>query len=176
MKITLMTPEHWDDVKRIYQAGIDTAQATFEESPPSSWEKWSKKFLSNLSIICMDEISILGWAAISLVSTRKVYQGVGELSLYVDPDSQGKGTGKFLMEAIIAKSENSGFWTLQASIFPENIPSLNMHQSCGFRIVGERRKIGKMAYGPQSGNWRDVLLLERRKEEPGYRTNQGKET
>ena len=176
MIISLMAPENWDEVKRIYQAGINTGQATFEESPPASWKNWSKKFLKDLSLVCSEGNNVLGWAAISRVSSRKVYQGVGELSLYVDPDSQGKGTGKFLMEAIIAESEKAGFWTLQAGIFPENIPSLNIHQSCGFRIVGERRKIGKMAYGSQSGNWRDVLLLERRKEEPGYLTNQGKET
>ena len=168
MKVTMMRSEHWDEVKRIYQAGINTGQATFEESPPSSWKNWSKKFLKDLSLVCMEENDVVGWTAISRVSSRKVYQGVGELSLYVDPDSQGLGIGKMLMEDIIAESEKAGFWTLQAGIFPENIPSINIHQSFGFRIVGERRKIGKMTYGPKSGKWRDVLLLERRKEEPAH--------
>ena len=176
MKISQMEPAHWPEVKRIYQEGIDTGQATFEQSPPATWITWSEKFLHHLSLVYLDTERVLGWAAISRVSTRKVYQGVGELSLYVDPDSQGLGIGKMLMEAIIAESEKAGFWTLQASIFPENIPSLKMHQSFGFRIVGERRKIEKMAYGPESGKWRDVLLLERRKEESGYWTNRGKET
>jgi L-amino acid N-acyltransferase YncA len=165
----MMRPEHWDVVKSIYWSGINTGQATFEESPPDSWEDWSKKFLDDLSLVCMDGDNVLGWAAISRVSARKVYQGVGELSLYVDPDSQRKGTGKILMEEIIEQSEKAGFWTLQAGIFPENIPSINIHQSLGFRIVGERRKIGKMTYGSHAGEWRDVLLLERRREEPGNR-------
>ena len=168
MNILQMESSHWPEVKRIYQEGIDTGQATFEERPPSTWITWSEKFLHHLSLVFIDEERVLGWAAISRVSTRKIYQGVGELSLYVDPEFQEQGIGKMLMVEIIAESEKAGFWTLQAGIFPENIPSINIHQSFGFRIVGERRKIGKMTYGPQSGKWRDVLLLERRKEEPDY--------
>jgi len=131
------------------------------KSPLQTHGKTGQKILDDPSIVCIDGENVLGWAAVSRVSTRKVYQGVGELSLYVDPDSQRKGTGKLLMEAIIAESKKAGFWTLQAGIFPENIPSINIHKSFGFRIVGERRKIGKMTYGPQSGKWRDLLLLER---------------
>ena len=169
MNVSQMESAHWPEVKRIYQEGIDTGQATFEKRPPATWITWSEKFLHHLSLVCLDEEQVLGWAAISRVSSRKVYQGVGELSLYVGLNAQGQGIGKELMERIIYDSEEAGFWTLQAGIFPENIPSINTHQSFGFRIVGERRNIGKMTYGPQSGKWRDVLLLERRKEEPGNR-------
>jgi len=175
MNISQMKSAHWPEVKRIYQEGIDTGQATFEKRPPATWITWSEKFLHHLSLVCLDDEQVLGWAAISRISTRKVYQGVGELSLYVGPESQGQGIGKMLMEEIIAESEKAGFWTLQAGIFPENIPSKNLHISFGFRVVGERRKIGKMTYGSHAGEWRDVLLLERRKEEPDYRARQGKE-
>ena len=48
--------------------------------------KLVKKILDDLSIVCIDWENVLGWAAVSRVSTRKVYQGVGELSLYVGPD------------------------------------------------------------------------------------------
>jgi phosphinothricin acetyltransferase len=163
MEITRMELEHWKDVERIYQAGIDTGQATFEESPPDSWQKWSDKFLKNLSLVCLDGNQVLGWAAVSLVSNRQVYRGVGELSLYVDPAHHRKGIGKILMQAIISEAVRAGFWTLQAGIFPENTPSKNLHLSSGFRIVGVRNKIGKMTYGPHSGEWRDVLFLEWRK-------------
>lgn len=162
-----MKEEHWESVKRIYQAGIDTGQATFEDAPPETWRTWSEKFLHNLSLVCLDEVKVLGWAAVSRVSSRRVYQGVGELSLYVDPDFWGKGIGKKLMGEIIKDSETRGFWTLQAGIFPENLPSIHLHKSFGFRVVGERRMIGKMTYGPMAGEWRDVLLLERRWIEPG---------
>jgi len=164
MQITPMNVGHWADVKRIYQQGIDTGHATFEEFPPSTWEEWSEKFPSNLALVCLDSGIVLGWAAISRTSTREVYQGVGEVSLYVDPDHQGQGIGKGLMKKIISKSEDAGLWTLQAGIFPENDTSLELHQSFGFQVVGVRKKIGMMAYGPLAGRWRDVLLLERRSE------------
>ena len=167
---------HWPEVKRIYQEGIDTGQATFEQRPPATWITWSEKFLHHLSLVYLNEEKVLGWAAISLVSSRRVYQGVGELSLYVGLKSQGQGIGKKLMERIIYDSEEAGFWTLQAGIFPENTVSIQLHKNSGFRIVGRREKIGKMTFGPSAGEWRDVLLMERRKEELGDRSNLGKET
>ncbi len=167
MKISWMRSEHWKEVKRIYQQGIDTGNATFEISSPASWGAWSRKFLSDLSLVLLDEDQVLGWAAISPVSSRQVYQGVGELSLYVDDGYQGQGIGKKLMEKIISRSEGAGFWTLQAGIFPENKPSIQIHLKAGFRIVGERVRIGRMASGPRVGEWRNVLLLEKRSETIG---------
>jgi L-amino acid N-acyltransferase YncA len=174
MKITAMNASRWEDVKRIYQQGIDTGHATFEEYPPKTWEVWSAKFLSNLQLICLDEDTLLGWAAISRVSSRQVYKGVGEVSLYIDPDHQGRGIGKDLLYEIVSLSENNGFWTLQAGIFPENIISLELHQCFGFRVVGTRKKVGKMTYGPMAGEWRDVLFLERRSEIIGLKTGSNK--
>lgn len=175
MNISQMGSTHWPEVKRIYQEGIDTGQATFEQRPPATWTTWSEKFLHHLSLVYLDEEQVLGWAAISPVSSRTVYQGVGELSLYVSLKSQGQGIGKELMKRIISNSEKAGFWTMQAGIFPENVVSIQLHQKHGFRIVGRREKIGKMSYGPLAGEWRDVLLMERRRKEPGTPANQGKE-
>ena len=175
MNISQMKSAHWPEVKRIYQEGINTGQATFEQRPPATWITWSEKFLHHLSLVCLDNEQVLGWAAISRVSSRKAYQGVGELSLYVGLNAQGKGIGKELMERIISDSEEAGFWTLQAGIFPENVVSIQLHLKYGFRIVGRREKIGKMTYGPKAGEWRDVLLMERRGKEPGNPAIQGKE-
>jgi len=100
---------------------------------------------------------VVGWAALSLISERCVYEGVAEVSVYVDADYHGRGIGKMLLQALIDKSEEAGVWTLQAGVFSENAPSLSLHKSCGFRIVGVRERIGQM-----SGIWRDAILLERR--------------
>jgi L-amino acid N-acyltransferase YncA len=53
------------------------------------------------------------------VSSRCVYAGVAEASVYVDPDYQRKELGSFLMKILIEDSEKNGIWTLQAGIFPE---------------------------------------------------------
>jgi L-amino acid N-acyltransferase YncA len=101
---------------------------------------------------------MIGWAALTPVSPREVYRGVGAISIYVSSLYAGRGVGRALLEALIESSEGAGFWTLEAGIFPENAPSVALHESSGFRLVGIRERIGKMP----DGRWRDVLLYERR--------------
>jgi L-amino acid N-acyltransferase YncA len=101
---------------------------------------------------------VLGWAALGPGSSRAVYRGVGEVSIYVDPACARRGVGRALLEALIATSEGEGFWTLRAGIFPENVASIALHERCGFEPIGVSRRIGQMA----DGRWRDVRLFERR--------------
>jgi phosphinothricin acetyltransferase len=67
------------------------------------------------------------------------------------------------MRGLIGRADAAGVWTLQAGIFPENKASLALHARHGFREVGRRERLGQMPpHGPRAGEWRDVLLLERR--------------
>ena len=150
-----MLPEHWPAVREIYRQGIDTGNATFETRLPD-WEKWDASHRKGCRLIAFDH-EVLGWAALSPISTRHVYRGVAEVSVYVSTVARGRGVGKALLSALIQHSETEGIWTLQAGIFPENTSSIDLHKSCGFREVGVRQKIGELR-----GVWRDVLLLERR--------------
>jgi phosphinothricin acetyltransferase len=100
---------------------------------------------------------MLGWSALSAVSSRCVYAGVAEVSVYVATAARQQGVGLALLQTLISASERAGIWTLQAGIFPENVASVRLHEKAGFRIVGQRHKIGQLA-----GVWRDTLLLERR--------------
>jgi L-amino acid N-acyltransferase YncA len=106
---------------------------------------------------------VVGWAALSPVSSRAVYRGVGSVSIYVDPSRAGRGIGTTLLRALIDASEQAGLWTLEAGIFPENAASITLHERCGFRLIGVRQRVGQM----QDGRWRDVLLYERRSEVVG---------
>jgi L-amino acid N-acyltransferase YncA len=155
-KIEFMQPADWSAVREIYGEGIATGNATFETELPD-WEKWNSAHRPDCRIIAREGEQILGWAALSPVSVRRVYAGVAEVSVYVSAGARGKGVGKALLQALIEESERHGIWTLQAGIFPENAASIALHQSCGFREVGARRRIGKLRE-----TWRDVLLLERR--------------
>jgi len=156
-----MGREHWPEVLRIYLEGIATGNATFEVEAPS-WEKWDGSHLPNCRLIAQEESKILGWAALSPVSSRRVYAGVVEVSAYVAEAARGKGIGKSLLSALIESSEDCGVWTLQAGIFPENTASITLHKSLGFGEVGRRERIGKMGDA-----WRDVVLLERRSAKVG---------
>ena len=151
-----MHESDWEQVRTIYLEGIATGHATFETNAPT-WEQWNAKHLPQNRLVARNDNTVLGWAALSPVSDRRVYAGVAEVSLYVGAQARGQGVGRALLEALIAESERNGIWTLQAGVFPENSASLALHTRCGFREVGRRERIGKM-----NGSWRDVVLLERR--------------
>jgi L-amino acid N-acyltransferase YncA len=160
--ITSMTAADWPQIAAISQQGIDSGNATFEVQPSASWETFSESKINACSIVARAGEQILGWAALSPVSRRKVYGGVAEVSIYIALEAQGKGIGSQLLAELIRLSEAQGIWTLQAGIFPENQASLNLHFKHGFRQVGVREKIGRMEFGPYRSQWRDVIFLERR--------------
>ena len=168
-----MAARDWPAVAAIYQAGIDTGQATFETHPPS-WEAFDAVKLDHPRIVARIPASgpdgsgqVVGWVAVSPVSIRDVYAGVVEHSVFVDPAYQARGIGGLLLTALIDQSQRGGIWTLQSHVFPENQTSLRLHARHGFRQVGTRRALGRMAGADGAGTWRDVVLIERRSDVVG---------
>jgi len=151
----------WQAVSRIYAEGINTGFATFEKEIPS-YDKWDNAHLEQCRLVACQENEIVGWAALSPVSGRCVYGGVAEVSVYVSKDHRGKGVGKLLLLSLIEASEQAGFWTLQSGIFPENQASIQLHENCGFRLLGKRERVGKL-----DGIWKDNVLFERRSKTVG---------
>jgi phosphinothricin acetyltransferase len=159
LTLDALTAGDWPAVSAIYADGIETRNATFETEVPS-WESWDATHLAEHRVVARDGHNVLGWAALSPYSDRGAYGGVAEVSVYVEKGARGRGVGRILLEALIESSESAGTWTLQAGIFPENLASLKLHRTCGFRVVGVRERIGQL-----DGEWRDVVLLERRSKE-----------
>jgi len=160
-----MRADHAEQVLAIHQAGLDTDNASFEISAPP-WDHFDAAHLSEHRFVACDRRTgaVLGWVALAAVSTRSVYSGVAEESIYVHPGVRGVGVGSTLLAAAVTSSAASGIWTLQAGIFPENPASVALHRAQGFRIVGVRERIAQ-----HRGRWRNMLLLERRDEGPGSR-------
>jgi L-amino acid N-acyltransferase YncA len=157
-----MTETHWSAVEDIYGHGIATGHATFAGEPPS-WREFDAAHLAGHRHVAVDDTgAVLGWVAVAPVSGRCVYAGVVEVSVYVHPAATGQGVGRTLLHALIASTEDAGIWAIQAGVFPENHASLALHRSVGFRDVGTLRGLGLMTHGPCAGQWRDVVLLERR--------------
>ena len=185
MTITKLLAEHWPAVKAIYEEGIATGNATFQTEAPE-WTAWNQAHLPHSRLVALSTPTavtssdphsattrdprqatpaghpiVQGWAALSPVSSRPVYAGVAEVSVYITAGQRGRKLGETLLAALITESEKNGIWTLQASIFPENVASLRIHAHCGFRQVGYRERIGQM-----HGIWRDTILVERRAATP----------
>ena len=142
-------------VLEIYRQGINTFNATFETNLPT-WDEWDSKHLRQSRFVYDDKGVVVGWVALSQASTRYVYRGVAEVSIYIDLNFANQGIGSKLMEQVIRSSEGNGIWTLQSSVFPENTATLRLHEKFGFRIIGKRERIASL-----NGIWRDTLLLER---------------
>lgn len=157
MTIIPMTDAHWPAVKAIYEAGIATGNATFETQAPA-WEAWDKAHLGHSRLVAVDAAgTVLGWAALSPVSSRCVYGGVAEISVYIAAEARGQGVGRQLLQGLIADSEAHGIWTLQAGTFEENTASIGLHTQAGFRVIGHRERIGQ-----HHGVWRNTVQMERR--------------
>jgi L-amino acid N-acyltransferase YncA len=155
-RIRPMVTADADAVLAIYQAGLDGGQASFETEAPG-WAEFDAARLPAHRFVAAEPGGLLGWVAVSAVSTRAAYRGVVEHSVYVAPAAQGHGVGRALLAALIASTEAAGVWTIQSGIFPENTASLALHARCGFRVVGIRERVGR-----HFGRWRDVVLIERR--------------
>jgi phosphinothricin acetyltransferase len=150
-----LRPDDWPAVRAIYEEAIRGGDATFESETPS-WERWDAAH-PDLRLVAEREDSVVGWAALSPASSRRCYRGVGDVSIYVAGGARGAGLGRELLARLVEVSEQTGYWTLTAGVFPENEASLRLHKDCGFREVGVREGLGEAG-----GVWRDVVLLERR--------------
>jgi len=152
-----MAQSDWPAVKAIYEQGIATGLATFETSAPG-WADWNDAYLEEHRLVAEQDGDLLGWAALLPTSRRACYAGVVENSVYVAEASRGHGIGRALLERLLESADRAGFWTVQASVFADNVASIEFHKRCGFRVVGTRERIGKL-----DGVWRDTVLLERRR-------------
>lgn len=156
-KIEEMSSGDWKGVAKAYMDGINTSIATFQADIPT-WEEWDNSHIKVCRLVARLEDKILGFAALSPTSSRCVYKGVAEVSIYIGNEYRGKGVGTALLTKLVEMSEKEGFWTLQSGIIRENIASIELHKKCGFRELGVRERVGKMS----NGVWHDVVLMERR--------------
>ena len=156
IQIVPMLPTHWATVCDIYEQGIQSRQATFTTTLPT-WEEWDTSHLAHSRLVAEGDSQIVGWAALSPVSSRSCYAGVAEVSIYVATHTTRRGIGKLLMQNLITASEANGIWTLQGTIIASNQASIKLHEQFGFRRIGYRERIAQL-----DGEWLNTVLMERR--------------
>nr|WP_281363784.1 GNAT family N-acetyltransferase [Nocardioides daedukensis] len=158
-----MTDADLPAVRDIYAESLATRNATFETRVPDL-ETLASRWLSGHRWVAEGDLdgsrTILGWTAISPVSARECYAGVGETTVHVTEGARGRGVGKSLLWRQVNEADAGGLWTLQASVFPENRASIALHHSAGYRTLAVRSRIAQL-----DGVWRDTVLLERRRED-----------
>lgn len=156
--VRAMNTSDWAQVAAIYEQGIATKMATFQNQAPTYLE-WDQSHLSICRLVLAQGEAVLGWVALSPVSERAVFKGVAEVSIYLDATCRGQGLGKQLMLSLLEESESHGLWCIESRVFADNQPSLALHEKCGFRRVGLRENIG---YDEKIKQWRSLVILEKR--------------
>jgi phosphinothricin acetyltransferase len=152
-----MREEDWEAVAEIYKEGIDTGIATFQSEVPA-YEAWNGAHLKACRFVAEADQKVVGWTALTPTSSRCVYAGVAEVSIYIRGEYRGNKIGEKLLEVLIAEAEKEGYWTLQSGIFEINKASIALHKKTGFRLVGYREKIAR----DHNGEWQNTVLMERR--------------
>lgn len=155
-----MNANDWEQVKKIYLQGIETGRATFNTEAPS-YEEWDSEHIDCCRLVYTDGDAVVGWTALSPVSSRCVYKGCAEMSVYVDSEYQGRGIGSELVRRLLCEAEKQGYWSIESSVMSINSASIALHKKCDFREVGYRERIAKDRFG----NWQDTTLFELRLED-----------
>lgn len=161
MLIRAMSVDDWPAAERIYAQGIATGIATFQTETPD-YASWDRAHLAQCRLVAEADNRVVGWAALGAYSSRFVYRGVAEVSIYIASEGRGQGIGHALLSRMILESEAQGYWTLVAGIFSENGASRALHAKAGFREIGYREKVGTL-----HGTWHDVVVMERRSKTVG---------
>ena len=159
-QIEAMTEGDWPEVLVIYEEGLATGVGSFESVAPS-WEQWNAARLPHSRLVARED-RLVGWAALSPISKRACYAGVAEVGIYIAASARGRGIGRTLLLALIESAEAHGIWTLQGATIADNVASLALQASCGFRVVGRRERIAR-----RDGKWHDTVLTERRSDTVG---------
>lgn len=159
IKTRLATLTDASAIAAIYNEGIEDRIATFETEPrtPDQMAKQlSEKGDRFPTVVAERHGEVIAWASAGAYRSRPAYAGVAEHSVYVARSARGKGAGRVVLEALCQAYADRGFWKLVSRIFPENTPSLALHERCGFRVVGVYARHGKL-----EDAWRDCVIVER---------------
>lgn len=157
--IVPMTAGDWEAVAEIYQEGIDTLTATFADHVPA-YEEWDDAHHKACRLIARRGGEVVGFSALSPISSRACYAGVAEISLYIRAAARGQHVGTKLMRAAIADAFQNSFLALHSLVIRDNAVSLALHEKCGFRTVGFWENPAQI----KDGTYHDVVLLEYRRD------------
>ncbi|MBE6051217.1 MAG: N-acetyltransferase [Clostridium sp.] len=152
-----MCNSDWERVSEIYIQGLNEGISTFNTECPS-FKSWDAGHIKECRYVYEVDNQVVGWIAISPTSTRPVYKGCVELSIYIDSNYRGKGIGTELVKKLINEAEKAGYWSIYSAIFSINSSSIALHKKCGFREIGYRERIAKDRFG----EWQDTTLMEYR--------------
>ena len=154
-------PARIDDAKeiaRIYNQGVQDRAATFENSfvTPEERYLWLAARPDKFPVLVAEvKHTLMGWSALNPYSPRRCYDGIAELSIYIERSLRGHGVAQELMKAMQNTAREIGFYKIIGRIMAVNEGARKLCQLTGWKEVGVHEKHGKLG-----GEWHDLVLVE----------------
>jgi L-amino acid N-acyltransferase YncA len=164
LRIRAATVGDAESICRIYNQGIRDRVATLEteERTPDERAQWLEtRSPRHPVLIAEDDGLVVGWASLNVFNGRRAYDHVADLSLYVEREWRGRGVGRRLLEALVARAIELGYHKLVLAAFPWNAAGMRAYGRAGFREVGIYREQGRL-----DGRWVDTVVMEKILEGP----------
>ncbi|MBP0444136.1 N-acetyltransferase [Roseomonas sp. SSH11] len=155
------TAEDATAIAAIYAHHVLHGTGTFEEEPPPAAEIAARmariQAAGHAWLVVEEEGRILGYGYYNNFHPRSAYRYTVEDSIYVRDDVRGQGVGKALVAGLLGRAEAAGFRQMIAVIGDsENVGSIGLHLSLGFKQVGLTRSVGM-----KFGRWVDVVYMQK---------------
>jgi L-amino acid N-acyltransferase YncA len=146
------------EIARIYNQGVQDRTATFENAYVTPEERylWLVARPDRYPVLVAEvKHTLMGWASLTPYSPRRCYDGIAELSIYIDRSLRGHGVGLELMKAMQNAAREKGYHKLIGRIIEANDGARKLCQETGWKEVGVHEKHGKLG-----GDWHDLVLVE----------------
>ena len=108
------------------------------------------------ALASLAENALAGWASLSSWSDYEAYHRTAEISVWIRPECQRQGLGRRLMEEIIVRAVAVQHRVILSRIEADNVGSLKLHESLGFRTIGTMHRVGE-----KFDRLLDVVMMER---------------
>jgi L-amino acid N-acyltransferase YncA len=164
LRIRVATAGDAEAICRIYNQGIWDRVATLEteERTPGERAQWLEARGPRHPVLVAEADSlVVGWRSLNVFNARRAYDPVADLSLYVERDWRGRGVGRRLLDALVARAIELGYHKLVLAAFPWNAAGMRVYGRAGFREVGIYREQGRL-----DGRWVDTIVMEKILEGP----------
>lgn len=163
MLIRSVSTKDVTSLTEIYNDYIEKTVITFEEESITAEEmaaridKVSQAHLPWL-VLEEEEGKVLGYAYAANWHGRSAYRFTAEPTIYLAEAAKGKGQGKILYSSLIEELRKKGFKQLIGLIALPNAASVGLHESLGFKKVGEFKDVGfKFDQWLSVGYWQRAL-------------------
>lgn len=141
-------------IRRMTEADVEAVIAIERRAYPFPWTPGIFRDCLRVGYnawVCLQGEEIRGYALMS--------SGGGEahlLNICIDPDYQGGGLGRFLLQHVLRQAGRVGADQIFLEVRPSNAAAIHLYEDLGFIEVGRRK-----GYYPAEQGREDALILAR---------------